>query len=261
MANDAGLSSRLLPVRKHFHAVIWWQRHRRGRLRVPELELLKPLIEETDVCADVGAHAGSWLVPLARWVKRGHVYGFEALPYYADVLKLMIRLMRLRNVTVVGQAVTEHRGRAQLVWKDVQGRRLTGFTHVAGATEEKGGVLEVESGSLDEYFAQERRRIRLIKVDVEGAEVGVFRGADAVLRRFRPLVYTELVNAYLERYGHTTADVFRIFKGLDYRTFRIVDGPALLPVSGQADELGNDVLFVPSELEAETLLQERMRKA
>ena len=121
--------------------------------------------------------------------------------------------------------MTEHRGRAQLVWKDAQGRRLTGLTHVVGATEGRGGVLEVESGSLDEYFAQERRRIRLIKVDVEGAEVGVFRGADAVLRRFRPLVYTELVNAYLERYGHTTADVFRIFKGLDYRTFRIVDGP------------------------------------
>ena len=51
------------------------------------------------------------------------------------------------------------------------------------------------------------RVVRLIKVDVEGAELGVFRGASAVLGRCRPWVVFEH-GAWCQVYGATTADVF-----------------------------------------------------
>jgi FkbM family methyltransferase len=242
-------------IRETLHALLWAKRHTLAQLPVPEHAFFKRLIEPKDVCIDVGAHAGSWVVPIARWVPEGQVYAFEALPYYADVLKKTVRLLRLKNVTVVNNAVTAGPCSVKLVWKDGRGDRLTGLTHIAGAGESENGTVEVAGVALDDFFhgCRLRSAVRLLKCDVEGGEYGVLLGAKRLLEVNRPVVFLELVESFLNRYGHSVADVFRFMKERNYEAFAFVNPAKLKRVSSEKDYREHDLLWAPKGQYSELL--------
>ncbi len=234
-------------MRHLVHAVVWARRHMAGRLPAPELAPLLPLLAPDDVFLDVGGHAGSWTVPASRWLTQGHVYAFEALPYYARVLKTTLALLRRRNVTVIAGAVSDHEGEVEIIWKDTTGRRLTGMTRIS-RDGDQGEKVRVRALTIDAFRRQNPKgRVRLVKCDVEGAELTVLRGAAAMIDAERPLVFCELHDDYCARYGWTPAEVFAFFSSRRYGTmvfeqhgFRRLD-PALYAGVG-------DVLFVPDEV-------------
>lgn len=228
------------------HAVVWTKRHLSGALAVPELPSLLPLLRPDDVFIDVGAHAGGWTVPVSRALTAGHVYAFEALPHYAGVLKMTVAFLRRRNVTVVAGAIADRPGVVPMVWKDAEGRRLTGMTHI-GRPGERGDAVPVEAFTLDDYCArQPQRRISLVKCDVEGAELLVLRGAVSIIDRWRPLVFCELYEDYCAKYGYHASDVFEFFGARRYRPWTIERGTFHSLDPARYGGRG-DVLFAPSE--------------
>ena len=229
------------------HSLVWTRRHLAGQLPAPELPPLLPCLHPDDVFLDVGGHAGSWAVPASRALPAGHVYAFEALPYYARVLKTTLALLRCRNVTVVDGAVTDAEGDVSVVWKDAAGQRLTGRTHISRG-EEAGATVAVRAITIDGFWRNRAGRVRLIKCDVEGAELKVLRGAIATIDRWRPLVFCELYEEYCASYGYTSADVFEFFASRRYHSMQFERG-AFYEVR-PADYRGvGDILFVPAELE------------
>jgi FkbM family methyltransferase len=229
------------------HALVWYQRHLRGRMPVPELAQILPLLDPTDTVVDVGAHAGSWSVPLARRANQGTVYAFEALPYYASVLKKLTLLMRQSNVRIVNQAVTASPQVVKMVWRDAKGRRITGLTHIAGANEDADGTVEIAGQPMDVELAGCRGRVSFIKCDVEGAEFGVFMGAVKTIERWRPFVFAELIPEHLKRYQHTLDDVFGFFAARDYVAWDLKEGGQPQRLAKPADYVGHDVFFAPRE--------------
>jgi FkbM family methyltransferase len=215
---------------------------------VPELAQILPLLNPADTVVDVGAHAGSWSVPLARQVNRGVVYAFEALPYYACVLKKLTALMRLGNVRIINRAVTAGPQTVKMVWLDPAGRRITGLTHIAGANEDASGTVEVAGQPLDVALAGIPGRISFIKCDVEGAEFGVFVGAIQAIERHRPMVFAELVPEHLNRYGHSLDDVFGFFAARDYVAWDLNEGGRPQRLATVTDYVGHDVFFCPREV-------------
>ncbi|MGD9057220.1 MAG: FkbM family methyltransferase, partial [Desulfobacterales bacterium] len=117
------------------HSIIWIKRHLIGQLKVSAISAIQQFIIPSDVCIDVGAHAGSWALPLSKLVYKGHVYAFEALPYYSSVLNIAFYLLQRKNITILNNAVVDCNRPVRLVWKDKNGNRLTGKTHVAGEKE------------------------------------------------------------------------------------------------------------------------------
>ncbi len=178
----------------------------------------------------------------------GHVYAFEALPYYAGVLKSTLALLRRRNVTVVVGAVSDAEGEISIVWKDSDGRRLTGRTHISRG-KEAGEVVRVKALTIDRFCASHGiERVRLMKCDVEGAELMVLSGATQTIERWRPFVFCEMYEEFCTQYGHRTRDVFAFFAERRYRAVQIEDG-AFRPLVPETYSGVGDVLFVPMETE------------
>ena len=226
--------------------MVWARRHRAGLLPAAELSPLLRCLKPDDVFLDVGGHAGSWAIPASRVLPRGRVYSFEALPYYAGVLKTTLALLGRRNVTVVPAAVSEGEGEVSILWKDAQGQRLTGRTRMASGPE-AGSTVRVRTTSIDRFREQQPDgRVRLIKCDVEGAELLVLRGAASTIARWRPLVFCELYDDYCRRFGYRAADVFAFFAERGYRPMRFESG-AFVPMDGDMYGGWGDVLFVPAE--------------
>ncbi|MEO6213077.1 MAG: FkbM family methyltransferase [Vicinamibacterales bacterium] len=233
-------------MRSLLHALIWTRRHLAGQLPARELTPLLRCLAPDDLFLDVGVHAGSWTIPASRVLRAGHVYAFEALPYYGKVLKSTLALLRRLNVTVVVGAVSDAAGEVSIVWKDAAGRRLTGMTHISRGRE-AGESVRVRALTIDGFLRDRPGgRVRLMKCDVEGAELMVLRGSAATIDRWRPLVFCELYESYCAQYGYSTKEVFDFFVARDYRCAQFDGGTYhLLEPAAYSGE--GDVLFVPRE--------------
>lgn len=236
-------------MRKLIHALLFLKRYKTGQVRVPEIDVIKPFIQPEYTCLDIGAHGGSWTLPLSRLVPKGQVVGFEALPYYADVLKILFTLLFKSNVTIVNTAISDHSGFLELAWKNADGSRLTGETHISGKGDDDLITIRVPTITLDEYVETNHlTNIGFIKIDVEGAEMMVFKGATKTLSANRPVLFCEVDEKWTTRYGYHVEDVFDHFTALDYVAY-IIDQQTLDVEATNRTTYSKhgDVLFIPSE--------------
>lgn len=232
--------------RSWLHACVWAVRHWRGTYLPVEARALVRLLNPHDVAIDVGAHAGSWTVPLSRSLWKGKVIAIEALPYYAVTLHKLLTLMWCRNVTLINSAVTVAPCEVRMVWKDTEGQRLTGLTHVAAPDELAPDMIAVRGMPLDDLVARDLK-VAFIKVDVEGAELGVFEGGRRTLETSRPMVFSEISASNLARYGHGPDNILEFFGKLDYRQL-VFDSEGRWKAFTDFKKTGKgDALFVPAE--------------
>ena len=130
-----------------------------------------------DVVIDVGAHVGMFAIKAARQVgDEGLVIAIEPEPENLRLLEQNIRGNNLGNVIVVGKAAGESpdRGRLYLA-DDSYGHSLAGQTHK---------FLDVEIDSLDNIVSGLKLgKVNFIKIDAEGTELEVLKGADKILGR------------------------------------------------------------------------------
>jgi FkbM family methyltransferase len=236
-----------LTPRQSIHAVVWAYRLSTRKNYPRELDFIKAAVTADDVCLDVGAHAGSWSYPLAKI--SGTVYAFEALPYYARVLKATLRLMRVANVIVINKAVSDHEDTTSLIWRDPSGRRLTGLTHIAAESEHEQDSVTVETAPLDFFFDGDKlggRRVRFMKCDVEGYECHVVNGARGLIRRWRPIIFAEAQDESFRRYGRTAAEFIGIVTSLGYSGHIFRPDGTLQEISAETYSGFGDILFRPA---------------
>jgi FkbM family methyltransferase len=165
---------------------------RRGD-REPEVqEALRNHLARKNVFYDVGANAGFFELVASRLLApAGRIYAFEAGPDVAMRLRGTVERNGLENVTVVEAAVWSESGVVHFDRGLGSPDRMVG--HV---TEGSGGEngTPVRATSLDD-FARQAPPPDVIKCDVEGAELEVFRGARNVLASSRPTVICEVHSA------------------------------------------------------------------
>jgi len=155
-----------------------------------EIGVLLAAIRPGDVAVDVGANKGSFLLSLSLGVGSGRVVAFEPQPVLADYLRRSCRAARLRNVVVETRGVSERTGNLTLHMPAGIGSAGASFEASILAISPCSDVV-VPVTSLDEYFRDEHARIAAIKVDVEGHELAVLRGAEEILQRHHPLLLIE----------------------------------------------------------------------
>ena len=233
------------------HAGLWRWRHWRGRYLAEEAAAVSPYVGPGDICVDIGAHAGSWTKPLARMVPAGQVLAFEALPHNALALQRLMQLLLIPNVSVINAAVSDKAGTVEIAWRTKAGRKLTGNTHLA--TKDESGEVEcvsVPAITLDAWGAQlpPTARVSFVKIDVEGAELLVLRGARGFLQKHRPVIFMEIVADCCARYGYTPADLFSLFRELGYQPHTVgftESGSQLHPTDAKSYPGRGDVLLLP----------------
>jgi FkbM family methyltransferase len=176
-----------------------------------EFAIIGAHLRPGDIACDIGANKGSFIYWLSRWVGHGRVVAFEPQPDLARRLAEVCRTTALDNVTVEAKAVFSHSGRQELF---LPAGHQPGASLARAAVEaESFTTLSVPLVSLDDYF-EAADRISLLKIDVEGAELGVFQGAERILRQHAPLLVFECENRHLA--PGNVFDVFSYLSALGY---------------------------------------------
>ena len=190
-----------------------------------ELEIIGSHLRPGDIACDIGANKGSFVYWLSRWVGQGRVVAFEPQPDLAGRLADVCRSIGLDNVTVEAKAVYSHSGEHELFLP--AGHQPGASLQRAAVEAESFTTLSVPLVSLDEYFDADER-IALLKIDVEGAELGVFKGAERILRQHAPLLVFECENRHLS--PGNVWDVFSYLAALGYEG-GFISADALLPLA------------------------------
>jgi FkbM family methyltransferase len=197
----------------------WKARYRDQRL---EISLALKNIRPGDVVVDAGANKGAYTYWLRRATgPKGRVLAYEPQASLAAYLQRACVTFGWNNVVVRQIALSDRAGIAKL--------------HVPGGGVSPGASLEaVTSGeetfecaveTLDRELKEER--VSFLKVDVEGHELALFKGAEQTLRTHRPCILFECEARHLAR--HSMQDVFNYLLGLRYRG-SLLAGDKLLPL-------------------------------
>lgn len=140
---------------------------------------------------DIGAHIGSWTLIMARHAH--HVTAFEPQKMRYYQLCGNIAINGLENVTAynMGLASAERSGTSLPLTKygDDTGSSTLRPDVVEKTTHAVNGVETIQLKCLDDF---ELDSLSLIKIDVEGFELEVLRGAEKTLQRCRPTIMLEL---------------------------------------------------------------------
>jgi FkbM family methyltransferase len=131
---------------------------------------------------DVGANVGAYSLLLGRWVgASGAVFAFEPAPDAYDGLQRHIHLNALDAIVTPVRAAV---GAAPATAPFVVGA-TAGESRLATPTDDDARTVAVPVTTLDEFCAREHLTPDFIKIDVEGAELDVLRGARDTIRRTR----------------------------------------------------------------------------
>lgn len=180
-----------------------------------ELAMLLSLLRPGDTAVDVGAHIGTFSVPMAAQVgPRGKVIALEGSAETFALLRRNVAQNGLEGrIEPHWAVVTDRPGEYQPIPR----RTNSGATFFARSERQAEGPPSVV---LDRWLAGRVDRLDLVKVDVEGMELRVLVGAEATIRRYRPVVYVEVNRPGLARQGDSPAGLERFLAGLGYRFFR-----------------------------------------
>ena len=189
---------------------IYWAGLSRDDSRI--LRLARAVLPPDGVFLDVGANVGIHTLAVARHLDAGGgaVIAFEPHPVNHGILLHNIRQNRLRHV------VAEDLGLAAAP------EILTGTASADGGNwslASRGEYrFEVRLVRLDDYLRDHPvPRIDLMKIDVEGAEVGVLRGARETIERFHPLIVFEVCPTWLTKMRSSPEELFAELSGYGYR--------------------------------------------
>lgn len=186
---------------------------RRDRRDMRHLRLLMALtLAEDASCIDVGANIGSVLGDMVRFAPRGRHLAYEPLPDLAAQLAREFPQVDVRNA-----AVSDHTGTA--TFHRVEGRETRSSLSTLDHTPDELEPYTVQLEDLDSGLPPDLVPA-LIKIDVEGAEEQVLRGAAGTLERHHPTVVLEH-SSNAAHFGTRSETVHELLTGAGLRVFDI----------------------------------------
>jgi FkbM family methyltransferase len=183
-----------------------------GLFEPAESHLLAELLKPGDTFVDVGAHIGWFTTIASRCVgEAGQVIAVEPYPQNAKALRANLELNSCENVLVIDAALGSQEGKLTLS----EGTSSGGVTALEWTT--RRGLIEVPMSTLDE-LAAEIDAVALIKIDVEGWEADVLKGASSTLSRTGS-VLIEINKTNLAKAKSSAEELFEALRSAGFATF------------------------------------------
>jgi FkbM family methyltransferase len=163
------------------------------------LQIMDRCITAESTAIDVGANIGLITVALATVIRSGMIYSFEPSPKAFPALTETLKANRVGNARTFQLALAEREDTFGFSDNPLS----AAASHLRDASSLDAATTEVRATTLDAFVDRERiPRVDFIKIDVEGFEQEVLKGAARTLRDHRPNVFLEFNSFTLIAYGN-----------------------------------------------------------
>ncbi len=155
------------------------------------------IIPNRGIVLDVGANIGIMSVWLGRRLKNAQILAFEPIPHNIKALKRVLKHYKLNNVQVIEKALGNRNGETEMIMPVLDDVKMQGLSHVVHESIQdfnEGKKYKASMMRLDdcEHLKDDSIELTAIKLDVENFEYFTLDGARRLIKKHKPLIYTEL---------------------------------------------------------------------
>jgi len=210
-----------------------------GSMDPKERRLLSKLTPHGATVFDIGANIGWYALNFAKMPKVKKVYAFEPVPYTYDYLIKHIKLNGLKNVSAFNFGFSDKPGQLSFYWTKDE----TGSSSIKNIRKRsKINKIKCKLTTIDKFAQDHHASVDLIKCDVEGSELFVFKGAISTLKKNKPIIYTEMLRKWSKEFNYHPNDIINLLSGLGYYCYGYI-GNKIKKIDCVTDELETTNFF------------------
>jgi len=165
---------------------------------------------------DIGAHIGLVSLPLSTVISNnGTVYAFEPASANGTYLNEHLNYNNVTNVKIVVDLVGDKQLESVEFFESDDD---SGMNTIAETGSRRGyGATHKRQITLDNFCEENKLKPELIKIDTEGAEVGILKGAYETLRTHQPTIYLSVHPRHIIELGSSIEELEQLLSDLDYK--------------------------------------------
>lgn len=198
------------------------------------LERLLLIIKPGQNFMDIGAYVGTYSIAIGKLHNgKVNVIGFEPSPDSAALFRKHLKYNLVQdNVRLEEKACSDTVGHARFVLRkkascDIISSENRLELKRQGLEDAEDMIIDVNTITVDDYIEKEGFIPDYVKIDVEGAELQVLRGAKNLLKNNKPVIFCELHRCNWDKFGSIEPDLFELLKEVKYTVRDIVTGEVL----------------------------------
>jgi len=215
-----------------------------------EWEFVSRFLKSEMTVFDIGANQGfCTLLAAARVGSEGKVIAFEPAPTECRKLRANLRLNRFRNVLVEPIALGSREGVTDFhLCLDHQGS-FSSIRRQAPDVTARTELIKVPITTLDCYVQRAPlSSLHLIKIDAEGGELDILKGATGTLSSLRPVIIAELAEVRTRQWGYAASEIYSLVADHGYQWFQTTsEGGLRAAPKKECYEPEQNLVAVPNE--------------
>ncbi len=181
-----------------------------------ERGLVFKMAENSRVIFDIGANIGWYSLNFSQLENVEKLYSFEPIPRTFSFLEKHLRMNQRHNVVANNFALSDSNGTTEFFWTELE----TGSASMRNIqSRENINKVTCQTRKLDDVARQYDTAVDMIKCDVEGSELLVFKGGLETIHRDRPFVFTEMLRKWSGKFGYHPNEIIKIFSDAGYLCF------------------------------------------
>jgi FkbM family methyltransferase len=192
--------------------------YRRGFWEKHELTIAERLMQNGQFFVDVGAHCGSFAMPIANEFRTAKVLAFEPNPHLQYLLLQTQKLNHLDNFILDERALSNDCGPMDFYVSYGANDALAGLNPRSGASKH----IEIQATTLQKALLEHQiSRLRLLKIDIEGAEGIVLPASQELLAAgVIEAILLELHVDLIKKYGQTGENIIQLLHRNNYKLYQ-----------------------------------------
>lgn len=202
--------SRFIPIEMlNFHSI-----------EPQEKKLVLSLASSCQTIFDIGANIGWYSLNFNLLPKVKRVYAFEPISYTYDYLKKHILINDAHKVSTFNIGFSDTAGEKIFYWTKGE----TGSSSMVNLrNRHKINKIKCKIATMDEFMKNRQHGPDLIKCDVEGAELFVFKGGANTLKKYKPIIFTEMLRKWSKKFNYHPDDIINLLSGFGYQCYGYVN--------------------------------------
>ncbi len=187
-----------------------------------ETRFLVEIVKEKDVVLDIGANLGWYTLNWLKTGKKVTVFSFEPLPqiYAKLVQNLTLNGIPRKNAFNFGLADKNEDFDFFFDTKRCGASSMVNLRDTQDTAKVKCTLKRLD----DVFPGLKVKKLDLIKCDVEGAEKLVFEGGWETIKKYQPVVFSEILRKWSRKFDYHPNDVLKSFRDIGYDCYVIDNG-------------------------------------
>lgn len=179
------------------------------------------LLDKPKIIVDAGANIGYFSLFFNHYFPDAKIYAFEPIPNTYQYFKKNIEINNCQSITTYNLGLFNEKKEIDMYY-NMEGSGSSSLVDLLNTKNTKN--IKCKFTTLDNFYEEnDIRGCNLIKCDVEGAEKFVIEGGINVIKKYKPVIFCEMLRKWSAKFNYHPNDIIAMLSNIGYICYAISD--------------------------------------